>query len=127
MSTPEPMPEDLEADPNLQKYHYGCDENGNGRAVARRPRAVLELTVNNHSGVMSHVCGLFSRRAYNVEGILCMPIGDGTRSRIWLQVCEDQRLDQMMRQLQKLEDVLDVTHHGADHRVFEQLEEFFRV
>ena len=42
-----------------------------------KARAVLELTVNNHPGVMSHVCGLLSRRAYNVEGILCLPIGDG--------------------------------------------------
>ena len=25
--------------------------------------AILELTVDNHPGVMSHVCGLFSRRA----------------------------------------------------------------
>jgi acetolactate synthase-1/3 small subunit len=38
-------------------------------------RTVLELDVNNHPGVMSHVVGLFSRRAYNVEGILCMPVG----------------------------------------------------
>lgn len=34
------------------------------------PRAVLEIDVNNHAGVMSHVVGLFSRRAYNVDGIL---------------------------------------------------------
>ena len=38
-------------------------------------RTVLELDVNNHPGVMSHVFGLFSRRAYNVEGILVMPVG----------------------------------------------------
>ena len=40
-------------------------------------RTVLELDVNNHAGVMSHVVGLFSRRAYNVEGILVMPVGSG--------------------------------------------------
>lgn len=91
------------------------------------PRSVLELTVNNHPGVMSHVCGLFSRRAYNVEGILCMPLGEGARSRIWLLVCEDERLEQMVKQLEKLVDVLAVKRHGAEHRVFEQLEEFFRV
>ena len=32
---------------------------------------ILELTVRNHPGVMTHVCGLFARRAFNVEGILC--------------------------------------------------------
>ncbi len=35
-------------------------------------RPVLEIDVNNHPGVMSHVVGLFSRRAYNVEGIICV-------------------------------------------------------
>ena len=90
-------------------------------------RTVLELTVNNHPGVMSHVCGLFSRRTYNVEGILCMPIGDRTKSRIWLLVDEDQRLDQVIKQVYKLEDVVAVQRHVADHEVFERLEEFFRV
>ena len=88
-------------------------------------RAVLEIDVNNHPGVMSHVVGLFSRRAFNVEGILCLPVGDGRRSRIWLLVAEDQRLPQMVRQLEKLEDVLAVRRHGPDHGVFAGLEEFF--
>jgi acetolactate synthase-1/3 small subunit len=89
-------------------------------------RTVLELDVNNHAGVMSHVVGLFSRRAYNVEGILCMPVGDGATSRIWLMVNEDERLDQMVKQVEKLEDVLVVRRHGASHEVFERMEEFFR-
>ena len=97
----------------------------NSQAVTK-PREVLELTVNNHPGVMSHVCGLFSRRAFNVEGILCMPIGDGAKSRIWLLVNEDTRLDQLVKELLKLQDVLDVARHGTEHKVFEQLEEFFR-
>lgn len=93
------------------------------RALAR---AVLELDVNNHAGVMSHVVSMFSRRAYNVEGILCMPVGSGSTSRIWLMVNEDGRLEQMVKQLEKLEDVLAVRRHGAGHEVFERLEEFFR-
>ena len=81
--------------------------------------------MNNHAGVMSHVVGMFSRRAYNVDGILCMPVGTGATSRIWLTVNEDARLDQMVKQLEKLEDVLAVRRHGAEHQVFERLEEFF--
>ena len=61
-------------------------------------RTVLELDVNNHAGVMSHVVSMFSRRAYNVEGILCMPVGSGETSRIWLLVNEDGRLEQMVKQ-----------------------------
>ena len=87
---------------------------------------VLELDVTYHAGVMSPVVGLFSRRAYNVEGILCMPVGDGSKSRIWLLVKEDERLEQMVRQVEKLEDVLAVRRHGAEHEVFERLEEFFQ-
>jgi acetolactate synthase I/III small subunit len=94
-----------------------------GRALAR---VVLELDVNNHAGVMSHVVGMFSRRTYNVEGILCMPVGSGATSRIWLLVNEDARLEQMVKQVEKLEDVLAVRRHRADHQVFERLEEFFR-
>lgn len=88
-------------------------------------RTVLELDVNNHAGVMSHVVGMFSRRAYNVEGILCMPVGSGETSRIWLMVNEDARLDQMVKQIEKLEDVLVVRRHGTEHEVFERLEDFF--
>lgn len=89
-------------------------------------RAVLELDVNNHTGVMSHVAGLFSRRAYNIEGVLCMPVGDGATSRIWLLVNADERLEQMIKQAAKLKDVFAVRRHGADHEVFKDLEAFFR-
>jgi acetolactate synthase I/III small subunit len=88
---------------------------------------IMELTVRNHPGVMSHITGLFARRAYNVEGILCMPIGNRQRSRIWLLVDEKPRLEQMVKQMQKLEDVLEVRRHSADHQVFVKLEEFFTV
>jgi acetolactate synthase-1/3 small subunit len=88
-------------------------------------QTVLELTVKNHPGVMSHVCGLFSRRAFNVEGILCMPLAGEENSRIWLLVKQDERLEQMIKQVVKLQDVLGVQQHGADHAAFVRMEEFF--
>jgi acetolactate synthase-1/3 small subunit len=97
------------------------------RSIAPCRPAVLELLVQNHPGVMSHVCGLFSRRAYNVEAILCLPAQDGSVSRIWLLVREDERLEQMIRQMWKLEDVQLVQRHGADHAAFERLEELFQI
>jgi acetolactate synthase-1/3 small subunit len=90
------------------------------------PRAVLEIDVNNHTGVMSHIAGLFSRRACNIEAILCMPVGNGATSRIWLLLNADERLEQMIKQAAKLEDVYEVRRHGADHGVFKDLEVFFR-
>lgn len=38
---------------------------------------LIELLVRNHPGVMSHITGLFARRAFNLEGILCSQTGDG--------------------------------------------------
>ncbi len=90
-------------------------------------QAVLELTVNNHPGVMSHVCGLFSRRGFNVDGILCMPLPDKETSRVWLRVRESGRLLQVESQLHKLHDVHDVRRHPPGHAVFEHLEAFFQT
>jgi len=89
----------------------------------RKP--VIELTVNNHAGVMSHITGLFARRAFNIEGILCGPVGDGQRSRMYLLVDEDERLSQVIKQLEKLHDVLEVTEKDDyDRSVFNRLHEF---
>ena len=89
---------------------------------------IIELTVQNHPGVMSHVTGLFSRRGYNMEGILCSQIGDGTLSRMYLLVEEKEQLEQIMQQLRKLNDVLDVNlRTDYDHTVFSRLHEFVKT
>lgn len=68
----------------------------------------LHLTVNNHPGVMSHVCGLFARRAFNLEGIFVAPSPAGAPCSMWLLVNEDQRMPQILSQVRKLHDVLEV-------------------
>lgn len=85
------------------------------------PIIILELVVNNHPGVMSHVCSLFSRRAYNLEAIACVPIEDGKTSKIWLQIDELERLEQVIKQIRKLPDVLNVARHDGEHQVFSGL------
>lgn len=85
---------------------------------------VLELKVNNHPGVMSHICGLFSRRAYNLEGIVCVPVDAGDVSRMWLKVNEESKLEQVVKQLLKLPDVLSVKQHADGHEVFSDLAVF---
>jgi acetolactate synthase-1/3 small subunit len=72
--------------------------------------AVLELSVRNHPGTMSHITGLFARRAFNLEAIVCVPEGDGQTSRILLLVADGPRLEQVERQLLRLHDVLSVRH-----------------
>jgi acetolactate synthase-1/3 small subunit len=85
---------------------------------------ILELVVNNHPGVMSHVCGLFSRRTYNLEGIVCIPADDGATSKIMLQVNEYQRLDQVRKQLAKLPDVLTIDQYSPAESIFEKIKKY---
>lgn len=89
---------------------------------ARGDSMVLRLLVRNHPGVLSHVSGLFARRAFNLDGILCLPVGDGLRSAILLLVRDEGRVEQLVRQLAKLEDVLDVTPAPSARRAFSMLE-----
>mgnify|MGYP005640494109 FL=1 len=80
---------------------------------------IIELIVNNHPGVMSHITGLFTRRAFNLEGILCGKIEDGSKSRMYLLVNDDDRLEQIIKQIEKLYDVLEVTlREDYDHTIF---------
>jgi acetolactate synthase-1/3 small subunit len=80
--------------------------------------AVLELRVRNHPGTMSHVTGLFARRGFNLEAIVCAPIADGAASRMLLLVSDEPRLEQVERQLAKLYDVLLVRHRPELSREF---------
>ncbi len=90
-------------------------------------RTVLELVVKNHAGVMSHVCGLFARRAYNVDAIVCLPLAGGEESRIWLRVDATDRLPQITAQVEKLQDVQEVKVLAEDGvEVFRKLEEAHR-
>lgn len=89
---------------------------------------VIELLVNNHPGVMSHITGLFSRRAFNLEGILCGSIGDGSKSKMYLLVKNDTFLDQIVKQVRKLHDVLDIEiYENYDESIFRNPERFLNI
>ena len=84
--------------------------------------AVLELRVRNHPGTMSHLAGLFARRAFNLEAILCVPAGDRATSRVLLLVAADSRLEQIERQVARLYDVLELRHRpDLDAASFERM------
>ncbi len=75
--------------------------------------ALLELIVRNHPGTMSHITGLFARRAFNLEAIVVVPLPGTETSRILLHLADEPKLEQVERQLAKLHDVLSV-HHRND-------------
>lgn len=72
-------------------------------------KIVLSILVDNTSGVLSRVSGLFSRRGYNIDSLSVGETQDPTVSR--MTVCargDDQILEQIRKQLQKLEDVIEI-------------------
>ena len=90
-------------------------------------QCILELTVSNHPGVMSHITGLFARRSYNLEGILCGPTGDGLTSRIYLLMDNTNRLKQIVKNLENLHDVLEVSFsNDSAYPFYAALNEFYR-
>jgi len=72
-------------------------------------RQVISVLVRNHPGVLSHVAGLFARRAYNIESIVAGVTERPDITRITLVVSGDESiLEQVTKQLRKLIDVIGV-------------------
>lgn len=70
---------------------------------------VLSMLVDNTSGVLSRVAGLFSRRGYNIDSLTVGATADPRYSRMTVVVSgDDQILDQISKQVLKLVDVVDV-------------------
>lgn len=73
-------------------------------------RRILSVLLENESGALSRVIGLFSQRGYNIESLTVAPTDDPTLSRMTIQTKGDARvLEQIEKQLHKLIDVLRVS------------------
>ncbi|KOY61769.1 acetolactate synthase small subunit [Photorhabdus heterorhabditis] len=73
-------------------------------------RRILSVLLENESGALSRVVGLFSQRGYNIESLTVAPTDDPTLSRMTIQTKGDARvLEQIEKQLHKLVDVLRVS------------------
>lgn len=70
---------------------------------------VLSILVDNTSGVLSRVAGLFSRRAYNIDSLTVGVTADPKFSRMTVVCSGDELiLEQITNQLSKLVDVRDI-------------------
>ncbi|MFA9375736.1 MAG: acetolactate synthase small subunit [Lachnotalea sp.] len=70
---------------------------------------VFSMLVDNTSGVLSRVAGMFSRRGYNIDSLTVGETADNRFSRMTVVVSGDEPiLEQIEKQLRKLEDVLDI-------------------
>jgi len=85
-------------------------------------RIVLSLLVDNTAGVLSRVAGLFSRRGYNIESLTVGVTADLRYSRMTVVSLGDhQVLEQIQKQLGKLEDVHDIKELREGHSVYREL------
>ena len=67
---------------------------------------VFQLLVDNTSGVLSRISGLFSRRGYNIESITAGVTSDPRYTRITIVTSgDDEILEQIEKQVNKLTDV----------------------
>ncbi len=69
----------------------------------------LSVLVENQAGVLARVSSLFSRRGYNIEALSVGPTQNPEISRITISVnVEGHALDQVIQQLDKLVNVIDI-------------------
>lgn len=73
-------------------------------------RHTLGVLVENKPGVLTHISGLISRRAFNIESIAAgyTEEADTTRITIVVQADEQNELEQVVNQLSKLIDVIKI-------------------
>ena len=85
-------------------------------------KKVFQLLVDNTSGVLSRISGLFSRRGYNIESITAGTTADARITRITIVASgDDEILKQIEKQVAKLEDVRDVKELKPDSSVYREL------
>lgn len=85
-------------------------------------KKVFQLLVDNTSGVLSRISGLFSRRGYNIESITAGVTADPRFTRITIVASgDDEVLEQIEKQVGKLVDVKDIKELKPDESVYREL------
>ncbi len=85
-------------------------------------RKVFQLLADNTYGVLSRISGLFSRRGYNIESITAGVTADPRYSRITIITSgDDEILDQIEKQVEKLVDVRNIKVLEPDESVYREL------
>ena len=70
-------------------------------------RHIISILMENESGALSRVAGLFSARGYNIESLTVAPTEDESLSRMTLVTTgTDEVIEQITKQLNKLVDVV---------------------
>lgn len=82
----------------------------------------ISVLVENHFGVLARVAGLFSARGFNIDSLAVGETHDPTVSRMTIVVHGDDRIvEQIIKQLNKLIDVIKVEDLGQDETIDREL------
>jgi acetolactate synthase I/III small subunit len=82
----------------------------------------LTVLVENRPGVLARVAGLFARRGFNIFSLAVAPTNDDRFSRITVVVdVESALLDQVVKQLDKLVNVVEITELAPAESVQREL------
>ena len=85
-------------------------------------KVVFSMLVENSSGVLSRIAGLYSRRGYNIDSITAGVTADPKFTRITIVARGDEIiLEQIEKQLLKLVDVVDIKRLDPDSSVCREL------
>ncbi len=85
-------------------------------------RHILSILMENESGAMSRVVGLFSARNYNIDSLSVAPTEDHTLSRMTIVTRGDSAvIEQITKQLNKLVEVIKVVDLNESHFVEREL------
>ena len=85
-------------------------------------KKVFQIIVDNSTGVLSRISGLFSRRGYNIESITAGTTADPRFTRITIVASgDDDILDQIEKQVRKLVEVRDIRELIPDNSVYREL------
>ena len=85
-------------------------------------RHTISVLVENKFGVLTRVAGLFSGRGYNIDSLNVAPTHDSTASRMSIVTHGDEAtVEQIIKQLNKLPDVLKVQDFGEGEYVDREL------
>jgi acetolactate synthase-1/3 small subunit len=72
-------------------------------------RHIISILIENESGALSRVSGLFSARGYNIESLTVAPTEDPSLSRMTIvSIGSNDIIEQITKQLNKLIDVVKV-------------------
>lgn len=72
-------------------------------------KRIISILLENESGALSRVVGLFAQRGYNIDTLTVAPTDDDTLSRLTLTTeGDDQMAEQIVKQLHKLIDTIKV-------------------